>query len=60
MKKILGSLAALIILSTSGQVFGAARWWDMPAPDFTKGEKNPEHIGLPPIRCSSSSQPPTR
>jgi hypothetical protein len=37
MKKLLGSLAALIILATSGLVFGAEK--TMPLPDFTKGDK---------------------
>jgi len=40
MKKILVSLATLIILSTSGPVFGAAK--TMPNPDFTQGDKIPE------------------
>jgi len=41
MRKVLGSLAALIILATSGQVFGAAK--TMSNPDFTQGDKIPEN-----------------
>jgi len=40
MKSTLASLAVLIILATSVQVFGVAK--TMPNPDFTKGDKIPE------------------
>jgi len=38
----LSSIAIIAILATPGPVFGAEKWWEMPAPDFTKGEKIPE------------------
>jgi hypothetical protein len=41
MKKTLVSLAVMVILSTPGQVFGAAK--TIPNPDFTKGDKIPEN-----------------
>jgi hypothetical protein len=39
---VLASIAIMAILATPGPVFGAENWWEMPAPDLTKGEKIPE------------------
>ncbi len=41
-KNKLAAIMVLCCIATPGLVFGAANWWEMPAPDFTQGGKIPE------------------